>query len=211
VGAPFLILVILRSYYEKRIRILAGFFMVSFILLFVGYLFYPDWLIPYLRAGSNNMRIPFGFNTFTVFTDLWPAYGLIFSRVLVVILLVLLGYEFNRARSRDFRQFYWAACLSIAAAPLLGLRTEMEHLSVLVIPLALVFAIVHERWRKYGNWLALLLMAAVFVLPWLIRFLNISNEIVFLFPPLFTIAGLYWIRWWAIRPPRVWADLTNRK
>ncbi|MBL8078690.1 MAG: hypothetical protein JNM55_12055 [Anaerolineales bacterium] len=217
VGAPFLILVILRAYHEKRMRILAGFVMVNFILLFITYLIYPDWLIPFLRAGWNNLRIPFGFNTFAVFADIWPAYGLLVSRIFVAGLLVMLGYEFALARSRDFRQFYWALCLSIAAAPLLGLRTEMEHLSVLVIPLALVFAIVHERWKVYGSWLAVLLLGLVYALPWVIRFfatehfLKISNEIVFLFPPIFTIAGLYWIRWWAIRPPRVWSDLTNRK
>ena len=31
----------------------------------------------------------------------------------------------------DYRRFYWAACLSLAVAPYLGFRTEMEHLSVL--------------------------------------------------------------------------------
>jgi hypothetical protein len=215
VGAPFLILVMLRSQYEKRTRILAGFFMLTAILLFIAFLLYPDWLIPFLRAGSNNMRIPFGYNTFAVFSDIWPAQGLLVARIFVVGLLVMLGYEFSLARMSDFRQFYWTACLAIATAPLLGLRTEMEHLSVLIIPLALVFAIIHERWKQYGSWFAILLILLVFILPWSIpalsteHFLKISNEIVFLFLPVFTIVGLYWIRWWALRPPRVWADLTN--
>jgi hypothetical protein len=217
VGAPFLILVLLRAYYEKRTRIFAGFFMLSIILLFIAFLVYPDWLIPFLRAGYGNMRIPFGFNTFAVFSDIWPAYGLLVARVFVVLLLVILGYEFNMARAADFRQFYWTACLSIAAAPLLGLRTEIEHLSVLILPLALVFAIIHERWKKYGGWFAVLLIAMVFVIPWVLpilstdHYLKISNEIVFLFLPIFTIVGLYWIRWWALRPPRVWADMANHR
>jgi hypothetical protein len=216
VGAPFLILVLLRTYHEKRTRVFAGFFMLSVILLFIGFLLYPDWLIPFLRAGYNNMRTPFGFNTFAVFSDIWPAYGLLIARVFVVALLVILGYEFSKARAGDFRQFYWTACLSIAAAPLLGLRTEIEHLSVLIVPLALVFAIIHERWKKYGGWLAVLLITMVFALPWALpvlstdHYLKISNEIVFLFLPIFTIVGLYWIRWWALRPPRVWADLANQ-
>lgn len=216
VGAPFLILVLLRAYYEKRTRIFAGFLMLSVILLFIAFLLNPDWLIPFLRAGYNNLRIPFGFNTFAVFSDIWPAYGLLTARVLVLALLLILGYEFSMARTGDFRQFYWTACLSLAAAPLLGLRTEMEHLSVLIIPLALVFAIIHERWKKYGGWLAMLLITLVFVIPWALpllstaHYLKISNEIVFLFLPIFAIVGLYWIRWWALRPPRVWADLANQ-
>jgi hypothetical protein len=216
VGGPFLILVTLRAWHEKRLRILAGFLMVSIILLFIAFLAYPDWFGPFLRAGSNNMRTPFGFNIFAAFSDLLPAQGLWIARLLVVGLLLLLGYEWSAARSGDFRRFYWAACLSIAAAPLLGLRTEMEHLSILIIPLALIFAVVHERWKKYGNWLVMLLLALIFALPWaanlfgLNMFGEISNEIVFLFLPIFTITGLYWIRWWALRPPRVWSDLTAR-
>ena len=216
VGAPFLILVLLRAYHEKRMRILAGFIMLNVILLFIAFLLYPNWLLPFLRATSNNLRAAFGLNIFDVLSNLWPVQGVWIARALVVMLLLLLGYEFSAARSGDFRRFYWSACLSIAAAPLLGLRTEMEHLSALIIPLALIFAIVHERWKKYGSWLSISLMAIVFALPWGIDlfafdvFGEISNDIVFLFPPIFSIIGLYWIRWWALHPPRVWTELNNR-
>jgi hypothetical protein len=37
----------------------------------------------------------------------------------------------------------------------------MEHLSVLIIPLALVFAIVRDRWYRFGNGLIILLMLAM--------------------------------------------------
>ncbi|MBI5964482.1 MAG: hypothetical protein HY863_13475, partial [Chloroflexi bacterium] len=55
-----------------------------------------------------------------------------------------------------------------------------------------------------------------FLVPWAIfsfalnRFGVVAQEITFLFLPLFTILGLYWIRWWAIRPPRIWTDLVPR-
>ena len=80
--------------------------------------------------------------------NFFPAQGAILGWILTIGLFILLGYEWSSARSgRLERRFYWAACLSLAVAPLLGLRTEMEHLVVLIIPLALVFAIVHDRWR----------------------------------------------------------------
>jgi hypothetical protein len=87
---------------------------------------------------------------------------------------------------------------------------------VLIIPLALVFAITHERWRKFGNGLAYLLLLVVLLIPWALyifafdHFGPITQDIIFLFLPLFTIIGLYWIRWWAIRPPRIWTDLIPR-
>ena len=217
VGAPFLFLVFLRVYYEKRTRVFAGFFMLSFILFFVSFLSYPNWIIPFLRATVNNLRADFGFNIRTILVDFFPAQGETLGWILTIGLFLLLGYEWNSARSGDFRRFYWASCLSLAVAPLLGFRTEMEHLAVLIIPLALIFAITHDRWRRLGDGLTILLMLIIFGLPWILylfavnRFGTIAQQIIFLFLPLSTLIGLYWIRWWAIRPPRILSDLVIRK
>lgn len=49
-------------------------------------------------------------------------------------------------------------------------------------------------------------------LPWLLYLgylptLRFSTaETLYLFLPLFTLLGLYWMRWWMIRPPRTWMD-----
>ena len=100
----------------------------------------------------------------------------------------------------------------MGAAPLLGFRTEFDNLAVLVIPLAFIFAIVYDRWNRIGNSLTLLLLLMVFLVPWALSLFASpwlaanSAEIIYLFFPVFTVLGLYWIRWWAIRPPRVWAD-----
>ena len=150
--------------------------------------------------------------------DFFPAQGKALGWILTIGLVLALGYEWNAVRSGRFafRHFYWTACLSLAAAPLLGFRTEMEHLVVLIIPLALIFAIIHDRWQRLGNSLTLLLMFIIFAFPWLFYFLTltrpqtIASELTFLFLPLSTLTGLYWIRWWAIRPPRIHSDLAKR-
>ncbi|MBI5946172.1 MAG: hypothetical protein HY864_17565 [Chloroflexi bacterium] len=216
VGTPFLFLVCLRLYYEKRTRVFSGFFMSGAVLLIISFLGYPGWILPFLRAVANNLRADFGFNVFVAFARLWPSHGNTAAWVLIVTLVIALGYEWNLARSGEPRRFYWAACLSLAAAPLLGFRTEMEHLAVLVIPLALVFAIIYQRWQRFGAGLAYLLLLIALFVPWAIysfafnRFGAIAQEITFLFLPFFTIISLYWIRWWAIRPPRIWTDLVPR-
>ncbi|MBI3152892.1 MAG: hypothetical protein HYZ21_12210 [Chloroflexi bacterium] len=216
VGAPFLFLVAWRSYREKRGRVFAGLGMLTVVLLAISILLYPNWFIPYLRAGMNNLRADFGFSTHEIVGHIFPSQSGTAAWIFIGVLVIALGYEWSTAITADFRRFYWAACLSLAAAPLLGFRTEMEHLAVLVIPLALIFAIVHDRWRRFGNSLTILLLLAVFLVPWAIfffalpRYAGITEEILFLFFPLFTVIGLYWIRWWAIRPPRLWADLANR-
>jgi hypothetical protein len=212
VGAPFLFLIALRAYHEKRTGVLNGFLMLSFILLAVSLLLYPNWIMPFLRATTNNLRVDFGYNVRAVLVDIFPTQGSLIAWALMIVLFVALSYEWSIARGSDFRRFYWAACLSIAAAPLLGFRTEMEHLAVLAIPLALIFAVVHDRWKRIANFLTVLLMLFVFIVPWSLSLIpdQIAQSIIFLFLPLFTVIGLYWIRWWAIRPPRIWTDLVPR-
>ena len=217
VGAPFLILVAWWAYREGRSRVFAGLGMITFVLLAVSFLVYPNWVIPYLRAGMNNLRADFGFSTHGIFAHLFPSPNGIYAWIFIGILIIILGYEWNAALTSNYRRFYWAGCLSLAVAPLLGFRSEMEHLSVLVIPFALIFAVVHDRWNRIGDFLATLLLLIVSLAPWSVfffalpRFSEIAQEIMFLFLPLSTVIGLYWIRWWAIRPPRIWSDLAPRR
>ncbi len=212
VGGPFLLLVLLRVLHERRKRVLAGFGMLTFILLIVSFLIYPDWFIPFLRATSNNLRADFGLSIQSVLSNLWPVFGTRLAWGLRILLLISLGFEWIIARRSDFRRFYWAACLGLAAAPLLGFRTEMENLAILILPLALVFAITYERWRRIGRILIFVILIFAFAVPWGIyfiaipRFGEIAEEMLFLFYPVFTVIGVYWIRWWAIRPPRTWSD-----
>jgi hypothetical protein len=211
VGLPFLFLVAWRSYKEGRVRVLAGFFMVSLLLLAVSFLLYANWVIPFMRAGMNNLRADFGFSVREMIANWFPIYGVQLGWGVTVLLVMGLLYEMSASHEADFRHFYWAACLSLAVAPLLGFRTEMENLAVLVIPLALVFSVVYDRWHRIGNGLVIFLMLLMFSVPWLGYFYSfISPQVMFLFLPLFTVIALYWIRWWALRPPRLWADMLTR-
>ncbi len=217
VGGPFLLLVAWWAYREGRRRVFAGLGMITFVLLAVSFLVYPNWVIPYLRAGMNNLRADFGFSSHEIFAHLFPSQNGIYAWIFIGVLIIALGYEWNAALTSDYRRFYWASCLSLAVAPLLGFRSEMEHLSVLVIPFALIFSVVHDRWNRIGDFLTSLVLLIVVLVPWAVFFFaqprlsEISQEITFLFLPLSTIIGLYWIRWWAIRPPRVWSDLAPRR
>jgi hypothetical protein len=214
VGGPFLFLIFLRLYYEGRGRVFAGLLMTSFILLAVSFFLYPDWVIPSLRAGFNNLRTDYGFNIHAALANLWPGPGRTVAWIFIVVMIFILVYEWSIARSSDLRRFYWTACLTLTATPLLGFRTEIEHLVVLIIPLALVFAIVYDRWHRMGDGLTLFLLLLVFGVPWFMLYLGpsrVDQDMLFLFLPVFTLAGLYWIRWWMLSPPRTWIDMANKQ
>jgi len=215
VSAPFLILVIWRMYREKRGRFFAGFGMLTIILGLISLILYPGWILPYLRAVTNNLRADFGFSVQQAFTVIFSADNHIYSQLFIGVLLIALAYEWNLGLSSDFRRFYWVCCLSLAATPLLGFRTDMQNLSALIIPLALVFAVIYDRWRRFGNLLIILLLLAMFLIPWAAYFFilpvyqTLTSTSLYLLLPLSTVIALYWVRWWAINPPRIWSDLVS--
>ena len=212
-GGPLLLFVLFVVFKQRRWRVLAGAGMLGFILLAFSFFLYPGWIMPFLRASWNSFRAGFGFSTLEILMHLWPEYGRIAGWTLVAVLIVALGYEWGAAWKANQQRFTWAACFTLAATPLLGFHVELDQLVVLTIPLMLVVVLSRERWRKIGSGLVVLLVIFFFGLPWYIFAQGLpwqidltEGEFMFLFWPVFAVLGLYWVRWWMIRPPRTWLD-----
>jgi hypothetical protein len=216
-GGPFLFFIVLWVFWERRWRVFFGAAMLAFILLVISFFLYPGWVLPFLRAVWNSIRVDSGFSLHEVLSQVWPAFGSTLGWVLTAILVVLLGYVWNGARGASYRRFIWAICLTLAITPLLGFRVEMDQLFPLTFPALMIVLISRERWGKFGNGVALLLLFFYFGIPWLLytqgapQWIDLPlDEILFLFLPLFTFIGLYWMRWWMIRPPRTWLDQVGK-
>ncbi len=212
IGGPFLLFTIFWVFWEKRWRVLTGAGMLAFILLALSFFVYPGWLWPFLRAAWTSLRIGFGFSLHEILGQLWPQYGSTLGWILTAILIFTIGYEWRAVRG-DFNRFIWATCLTLTATPLLGHNVEMDQLIPLTLPVMLIILISRERWRKLGAGIALLLLLFYFGVPWLLfaqgapKGIGLPDEeVLFLFWPAFTLLGLYWMRWWMIRPPRTWLD-----
>jgi hypothetical protein len=210
VGFLFLLFVFLRVFDQQRWRVLAGFGMVTGLLLAISFLVYPGWVIPFLRAQLASLRADFGFSPGIIFGRLWPDFGSQIAWTLTLLLVILLIMEWSAVRRAEFHGFYWTACLTLAVAPLFGFRTEPENLVVMILPWAFILSVVRERW-KAGYWLASLLLLLVFLVPWALFSSTVFTEqirrdVIFLFLPVITVIGLYWTRWWALRPPRTWME-----
>jgi hypothetical protein len=210
VGLPLLALIMLRVITQQRWRVVAGFGMVTAVLLAISLFVYPAWFLAFLRAVITDLRADYGFSVRTALSELMPGLGGPIFWGLPLLLLLLLLAEWSRARQAVQRHFYWTACLTLACTPLLGFRTELENLAVLVLPLGLIFSVLRERWRA-GYWLTTLVLLLLVLVPWAALIgsplaFAAPGPFMFLFLPLTTVIGLYWTRWWAVRPPRTWLD-----
>jgi len=211
IGGLFLLLVLLRLIYEQRWAALASFGMIEIVLLVISFLVYPGWLLSILRATWAGIRAYGGMTAGGALMGIWPEAGARLGWGMTALLLIVLGIEWATARSRDFRRLYWAACLTLAATPLIGFRTETANLVVLLPAFTLFLAVAFERWRTAGYALSIALLVLVFAFPWTMvlrgrLFAQPVDGLLFLFYPVLTFLGLYWTRWWAIHPPRIWMD-----
>jgi hypothetical protein len=128
-------------------------------------------------------------------------------------LIVTLGYEWFAARETHFNHLIWTACLTLAAMPLLGHRVELDYLFPLTLSVVVVVLVSRERWKKLGDGVALFLLLFFFGFPWLLFTQGVpqgvdlsTDQVLFLFWPVFAVLSLYWVRWWLVRPPRTWLD-----
>jgi cell division protein FtsW (lipid II flippase) len=135
--------------------------------------------------------------------------GRVISGIVVIVVLV----EWFLNRKSEFRGFLWTTCLTLTASFWVGIQTDPGNFIVAYPALVLTFAVWVERWRNRGVVISVVAMFLLFIGIWEI-FLStvemdyqpIQSPIMFLPLPLFLFITLYWNRWWAVRPPRVWFD-----
>lgn len=211
IGGLFLLFIFLRLLSERRWRALTTFGMTLALLGLVSFLIYPGWPLPFARATVASLRAYPGITAHAVLLGLWPEGGARLSLGLAGLLVILLGLEWFKVRAGDLRRLVWAACLTLAVAPLLAFRTELANLVILLPGFTLFLAAAHQRWRRLGYVLPAVFLLLVFGLTWAAYLRNWLSGgqrlgLLFLFYPILTIVGLYWTRWWVIHPPQTWMD-----
>ena len=210
------IFVVIGVYLSRRWRMWIGYFMVWIVLGGVAFLLYPNWGWPYLRSVAMNLRAD-DVHTLAKYLSVWiPESGAHLALLIVSILLLVLVLEwFAALRSNDFRRVTWAAALSLAITPLVGFSTTFANLAPLVFSLVVILPFAWERWEKRPYLVPALFCLFFFLSPYLIlRYVGdffLADGLLYLLPSALTILGLYWIRWYVVRPPRTWLDSARRE
>lgn len=209
----FILFVSIWAASQGRWKIIIWFLIGMFFLVGIATILIPDWILQNLR---EVLRYPSYNPPGTLPAALGaiiPQGGERLGRVIsgIVVLVVLVEWFLNR--KSEFRAFLWTTCLTLTGSFWIGLQTDPGNFIVAYPALVLTFAVWVERWRNRGVVLSVIVMFLLFIGIWEI-FLStvemdyqpIQSPIMFLPLPLFLFIMLYWNRWWAVRPPRVWFD-----
>jgi hypothetical protein len=200
--------------FHHRGRILAGFLMTLTILLAVSFFIIPDWFMPFIKGAISHFSYQPGLSVGGIFTSWWPVIGPRLGLMLTALILVLLFIEWRNVRQKDFRHFLWTSSFTLAITPLLGIPVIPQSYSLLFFPLLLFLSILAERWPRPHRWGLSGLIFILFIFGfWFVTatlylkgsFSALSDVLVLVFPGILVLS-LYWMRWWAVQPPRTWSD-----
>jgi hypothetical protein len=157
-----------------------------------------------------NRGIELGFGV--TLTRVLPLLNFPVSRWIALIVGAILLFETIRSVGAHFRHVVWAAFLALAVNPVMGFAIFQANHVVFIPALLLITALAWERWSKNRALLTLSLLVLVFIASFVLYYQMISqamlihSDLLKILPPVLVLIGLYWMRWWVIRPPRIWAD-----
>jgi len=121
--------------------------------------------------------------------------------------------EWWLARHQEFRHFLWTGCLTLALSAWSGIQTDPGNFIMMMPAVILFFAILAERWPAISNVITASVIGGLLVLIWVIfiatlekSYQPIQNPVLFFPLPLILLIILYWIRGWAILPPKLYFD-----
>jgi len=212
IGALFFLFVIVFVIANRRWRVFYGFGMALAILLAISFLSYPGWALPYVRAVLSDWYRSDALRFGNIVSGLLPNVRISLGVWTSILLGVILFLEWIGSVDSHYRRIVWTVCLTLAVTPLIGLAIFPSNHVVLAPSLVLILMLVWERWRRQRVWFTLLVFLVAFLVPfWLYyRVLTgapvVYDDLLMILPPLATIIGLYWMRWWAFRSPRIWFD-----
>jgi hypothetical protein len=189
---------------QSRWRVWAGLLMTLTLLFSTAFVIDPNWPFSFARAVYINWSAASLPSTFSLFQAWFPGLGDRIAWGLSFASLLLLMFESQQAIGRNALHWAWAACLAAAITPLAGLPVQPAGLVFLLPSFILVASVMSQRWVLIGRWVSFFILILFLSLSWLLFFFQIQSAFIWL--SLYTVAALYWIRWWVARSTRLWAD-----
>jgi len=208
-----LAVVLLWCLAQKRWKVVFWFVGTLLLLMGVAFLLLPDWILQNL---AEILRYP-GYNPpgtpGAALASFWPGVGKRLGYGLTLVLSLFLLVEWWLGRRLPFRMFLWTVSLTLTISQWIGIQTDPGNFIVLMPALTLVLAGIQGRWKRSSTFWILITLLVVGVGLWVLfiatlehGYQPVQSPVMFFPLPAFLLVMLYWVRWWAMRPPSAWVD-----
>jgi hypothetical protein len=198
---------------ERRFILFWSFIGNLALMIAVTSLLIPDWTWQNIRQVVAYPSYTLPGTPGMILYEWMPGVGKQIGWAITIMIIATLIWEWRASLQKDFRWFLWTAYLTLTATTMVGIRTATENFIILLPAVILVFAAWDQEWGWTGRvMIGLGYIVLLFGVWWL--FLStlergaqpIQNSVMFFPLPVFLFIGLYWIRWWVIRPERPLLD-----
>lgn len=214
-----LIFITLWAVTRRRWKIIFWLYGTVALLSGASALLMPDWIMQNLREVIRYPAYNPPGTPAAVFSVYMPGIGAQIGRGVSIFLGVVLLIEWFLSLRGDFRAFLWTVCLTLVASQWIGIQTDPGNFIVLYPALILVLAMWDERWHHSSSLVIIGTLVLLFVGIWIVfmhtlerSYQPIQSPMLFFPLPLFMLASLYGVRWWAVRPQKSWiASMNNRR
>ncbi len=208
-----ILFVLLWSISERRWLLFWSILGNLALMIAITSLLIPDWTWQNFRQVMAYPGYTLPGTPGEIFLEWLPGVGKQLGWALTIILTTTLLWEWRIARRKDFHWFLWTAYLTLVATTMIGIRTATENYVVLFPALVLIFAAWDQEWGVFGRGLIGFSYILLFFGVWWLFLATlergdqpVQSSIMFFPLPIFLLTGLYWIRWWVLRPEKPLLD-----
>jgi len=205
-----IILFITYAIIKRRWSLITAYGAGLAFLIIVSLLLIPtwprDWLIIVVENYENLNLVQTPLMTLA---SLLPGIEDFLSILLHIIFGTFYIFLLIRLRSKSERIFVWNALAVLVVVSLLNIRGSVAHLFLLLPAILLVFRFLTERLGLFGRIITWIFIVLLVTIPWYaslpVEMITVSSSLstMVIWLPILVIIGMNWIRWWAVKIPKL--------
>ncbi len=188
-----------------------SFLLASLAILIASFALLPEWLVQWFVQTATYVQESQPLNSpLSIIADAMPGLSRPITIFLYSAMIVYLVIEWILVLRKDDRWFLWTGMLTIVIANLAGFRSGIDHFVLMLPVLFLILQAWEARSLNSKHFLTVLVCLILSLGFWTYLFFTdqIFSEPVWVYfvLPLFCLVGLWWTRWWFIRPSRLYVE-----
>jgi hypothetical protein len=205
-----LVLVVIWSISRRRWAIISAYFSGLAFLVVVSLMMLPSWPLDWLGVLLSTyqdwdwVQTPL-MTMASILPGIADFLSLLFHGIIGIYLLTLWITLFGKSG----REFVWKTLAMLVVAFLFHVQGAVQHILLVVPAMFMVFRFWSERWGMSGriiSWAVMFLIAGgswLLVLPEVDLSQTMPLPLFSVVLPLLVFIGMTWIRWWALKIPKL--------
>jgi len=195
----------------KRKEVVWSFLLATLALILASFALFPEWLVDWFIQSANFIRDSRSLDSpLSILANSMPGLSKPMTIFFYSSIIVYMVIEWILVMKKDDRWFLWTAMLTIVISNLAGYRSGIDHF-VLMLP---VIFLILQAWesRSQSNRQFLTILVCLFFSVGFWSYFYFTDQIfseplwVYFVLPVFCLMGLWWTRWWFIRPSRLYVE-----